>query len=115
MSEDSLTGWQDEVSELSWGEDVAGPSLEVGDLDVESRGDDGALVDSADEFNDDLLWSVVIDNLELSDVTMALHDSKELNDKVGDGSDEDLLLASSFSIDDCPEGVVENVDLNHFK
>lgn len=56
MSE--LTGWQD----------LGGPLLKLVDLNVESWRDDSALVQSAQQFDDDLARSVVIDVLELADV-----------------------------------------------
>jgi hypothetical protein len=56
------------VAELSRREDLLAPLLQAADWDVESRRDDAALVESAQELNHDLVGSVVIDQLELADV-----------------------------------------------
>lgn len=105
VGEDALVGGQDKVAELSGGEDVAGPLLELGDEDIVSGGDDSALVDSADELNHDLLASVVIDDLELTDVLVLLHDSQEFDQHLGDWSQLNLLLALAFSVDDGLESI----------
>ncbi len=75
VSEDALVGREDEVAELSGGEDVVGPFLKIGKQDVVSGGDDSALVDAANELNNDLLASVVVNDLKLSDVVVLLHDA----------------------------------------
>jgi hypothetical protein len=76
-----------------------------GDEDIVSGGDDSALVDSADELNHDLLASVVIDDLELTDVLVLLHDSQEFDQHLGDWSQLNLLLALAFSVDDGLESI----------
>ena len=113
MSEDALGGGEDEVSELSGGEDVVGPLLEVGEKDIIAGWDDSAFVDASDEFDDDLLASVIIDDLELSDVVVLLHDSQELDENLGDWLEEHLLHALALGVDDCSQGVREDVDFNH--
>ena len=44
------------------------PRLDLVNLDVESRGDNSGLVESTVQLNDDLAGSVVIDDLEVTDV-----------------------------------------------
>lgn len=80
VSEDALGGGEDEMSELSGGEDVVGPLLEVGEEDIVSGRDDSTLVDAADKLDDNLLASVVIDDLELTNVVVLLHDPQELDE-----------------------------------
>ena len=58
--------------------------------DVESRGDDTALVKSAVELDNDLASSVVIDNFEFTNVAVLHHDLEELDDDLGGRSDENL-------------------------
>jgi hypothetical protein len=48
---------------------VGGPLLEIGKLDVETGGDNTALVDTTDELDNDLAGTVVINLLELANVT----------------------------------------------
>jgi hypothetical protein len=83
---DTLVGSQDNVTELSGWEDLVDELLEVLELEVESWGDDTALVKSSVEVNDDLSGSTIIDDLEFVDVTVLLHLSKELDDDLGDWS-----------------------------
>lgn len=78
MSEDALSCGEDEVAELSGWEDVVGPFFEVGQEDIVPWGDDTAFVDPADKFNNNLLASVIINDLKLSDVVVLLHDPQEL-------------------------------------
>ena len=87
---DTLVGSQDNVTELSRWEDLVDELLEVLELEVESWGDDTALVKSSVEVNDDLSGSTIIDDLEFVDVTVLLHLSKELDDDLGDWSEENL-------------------------
>ena len=89
---DSLVGSQHDVAELSGGKQVIHELLEVLDLKVESGGDDSALVQSSVEVNHDLSASLIIDDLELVDVSMLLHDSQELDDDLRDWSQENLNL-----------------------
>lgn len=53
---------------MSRWEDLGGPGLEVVDRDVEPRRNDAALVQSAEQLDDDLARPVVVDELKLSDV-----------------------------------------------
>jgi hypothetical protein len=86
MCEDSLSGGKDEVTELSRWEDVVGPFLEISDLNVVSGTDDSTFVDSTNKLDDDLFASVVIDNLELTNVVVFLHNFQEFEKDLGSGS-----------------------------
>ena len=114
VGEDALGGGEDEVSELPGGEDVAGPLLEVGEENVVPGRDDSDLVDPADELDDDLLAPVIIDDLKLSDVVVLLHDAEELDEDLGDGLEQHLLLSLALSVDDSAECVREDVHLDHW-
>jgi len=114
MGEDSLVGREYKMSELSGGKDVVGPFFKIRQQDVISGRDDCAFVDAADQLNHNLFASVVIDDLELSDVVVPLHDSQKLEQDLGDGLQEDLLFAFAFSIDDASECVSKDIDLDHW-
>lgn len=98
-------GGQDDVTKLSGGQQVVSPSLNVTNLHVESGGDDATLVQSTVQLNDDLARSVIVDVLELTDVTMLLHDGQELDDDLGGGSNQDLTLTGLLGIVDCVQGI----------
>lgn len=102
------------MSELPGGENVVGPLLEVREKDVVVGRDDSALVDATDELNDDLLASVVIDDLELADVVVLLHDTQELEQHLRNGLQKHLLFTLALGIDDCSQGVRKDVDLDHW-
>ena len=65
---DARRGGEDDLSERSSGEQQVDPVLNGIDTDVESGRDDTGLVESAVELDDDLAASVVVNDLELSDV-----------------------------------------------
>ena len=77
---DSLVGSKDNVSELSGGEDLNEEFLEVLELNIESWGNDSTFVESSVKFDDDLSGSLVINDLEVIDISMLLHLSEELDD-----------------------------------
>ena len=87
---DTLVGGEDNVAKLSGWEDIVDELLEVLELEVESWGDDTALVKSSVEVNDDLAGSTVINDLEFVDVSVLLHLSEELDDDLGHWSKENL-------------------------
>jgi len=75
VGEDTLVGRDDEMTELSWREDWVGPFFIVSDGKVVSWWDDSYFVDSSQKFDNDFLWSVIVNDFELSDVAVLLHDS----------------------------------------
>ena len=79
MVHNSLVGGKNDKTELSGWENTVNEFLEVLQFKVESWGDDTALVKSSIELNNDLSRSVVVNDFELVDISMLLHDSKELD------------------------------------
>lgn len=68
MVHDASRGGQDDVTELTGGQELDNPLLEVTETNVVAGGDDTSLVETAVQLDDDLAGAVVIDLLELSDV-----------------------------------------------
>lgn len=66
---DAGGGGENDVTELTRREELDNPLLEVTELDVVAGRDDTGLVDAAVELDDDLAVAVVIDLLELANVT----------------------------------------------
>jgi hypothetical protein len=66
---DTGRGGEDDVAELTGREQLDNPLLELGEADVVAGGDDTGLVEAAVELYNDLAGSVVIDLLELSNVS----------------------------------------------
>ena len=87
---DTLVGSQNNKTELSRGEDLVNKVLEVLELEVETGRDNTALVKTSVELNNNFAISSIIDNFELVDVTVLLHDTEELDQSLGDGSQDNL-------------------------
>ena len=87
---DTLVGGEDDVSELSGWKNLIDELLEILKFEVESWGDDTTLVESSVKINDDLTVSLIIDDLEFTDVSVGLHDSEELDNNLGDWSKHNL-------------------------
>ena len=65
---DTGGGGQDNVTELTRGEELDDPLLNIAELDVVAGGDDTGLVDAAVKLDNDLAVAVVVDLLELANV-----------------------------------------------
>jgi len=109
----TVGGGHNQETELSGGKDIVGELLVVIELDIESGGDNTALVDSAEEIDNDFIGSVVIDNFEFTDISVLLHNSKESKDDSAGGSDEDLLKTFLLSVDQGLQTIGKDVHL-HF-
>lgn len=66
---DTSRGGQDEETELTRGQELGGPGLEVTELNGVAGVDDTTLVETAVELDDDLAGAVVVNLLELANVT----------------------------------------------
>merc|ERR1711865_284212 len=82
---DTRSGGEHDVSKLTRGKKAANPVLDVAVGDVIAGADDTALVEASVKLNDDLAGAVVVDQLELTNVTVLHHHLKELDDDLGDG------------------------------
>jgi len=76
-----------EVPELSRRENVFTQLHDAAHGDVEARGDDPTLVDSADEVHDDLPSSVIIHDFKVTNVPVLLHELEKLDDDLRRWSD----------------------------
>ena len=96
--QNSLGGGQDQVAELTGGQNVGGPSLQVVEGDVETGRDDAALVNSSQQFDDDFSGTVIVNDFELADVAALLHQLEELYQDLGAGTEQNLVSL----LDACP-------------
>lgn len=65
---DTVRGSEDDVTELTRGQQVRGELIDLVEGDVESGRDDAALVQTTKEVDDDLARSVIIDDLKVTNV-----------------------------------------------
>ena len=56
---------------------------------------------------------MIVDDFELSDVLVFLHDAEEFDENFGDGPEKDLFFAFAFCVDDGLEGICQDIDLHH--
>lgn len=68
------------LPELTRWQQVLGPGLNLVQDNVESWGNDTTLVEATVQVDNDFASSVIIDNFELTDVTVLHHDGQEFND-----------------------------------
>src|SRR5690349_3725050 len=92
MIHDTIRGSQDDETKLARWQKIGHPFLHLLNLDVEPRRNDSALVQATVQLNDNLTTAMIVDNLELANITVLLHHSQELDDDLGDWTDENLAL-----------------------
>lgn len=66
---DTGRGGENHVAELTSGQQLDDPLLEIGQTDVVAGRDDTGLVETAVQLNNDLAGAVVVDLLELANVS----------------------------------------------
>jgi hypothetical protein len=66
---DTSRGGEDDVAELTRRQELGNPLLELTELDVVAGRDAAGLVDASVELDDDLAGAVVVNLLELANVT----------------------------------------------
>lgn len=87
MVHDTGRGGQDDVTERTGGHEQVDPVLDLRQLDVEAGRDDTALVDATVELDDDLAGSVVVNLLELLNVTCCVRErNNDIRRDCGKGS-----------------------------
>ena len=65
---DALGGGQHDVTELTAGKQVAGPHLDLVDLNIEAGRDATALVQTTNEIDHDLAGAVIVHNGDVTNV-----------------------------------------------
>ena len=76
---DASRGGEHDVTELTRGQQVDDPLLELVELDVVAGRDNTRLVQSAVQLDDNLARPVVVDNLELANVPWTTKRSQQLH------------------------------------
>lgn len=90
MVHNTLVGGQDDVAELTGGEDGVSEVLELVEGQVETGGDNTALVEATVQVNDDLATTGIVNDGELVDVALGLHEAEDLDQHLGDGVEDNL-------------------------
>ena len=113
MGKHTLVGRNHQMPKLSWRQNAVCPLLKVSQGQIVARRNHSTFVDAANELNHNFLGTMVINNFELSDVAMDLHEFEELDEEFGDRPDEYLLFAFALCIDDGLEAVRQDVHFDH--
>ena len=90
VGHDTVRGGHNDFPELTGWKKVHNPLFDVTNTAIKAWGDNTTLVNSTNKFNNNFLRSVIIDDFIFSNVSMFLHNSKELDNDLGDWSEEDL-------------------------
>eukprot|EP00359_Climacostomum_virens_P005174 CAMPEP_0204899802 /NCGR_PEP_ID=MMETSP1397-20131031/2062_1 /ASSEMBLY_ACC=CAM_ASM_000891 /TAXON_ID=49980 /ORGANISM="Climacostomum Climacostomum virens, Strain Stock W-24" /LENGTH=134 /DNA_ID=CAMNT_0052067803 /DNA_START=516 /DNA_END=916 /DNA_ORIENTATION=- len=104
---DAVVSCKHHVPELSAWEKLANDVLELRKLNIVSRADHSAFVEATNQVDDDFVVSVIVDDLELSNVAMFLHQLEETNDDLAGWTDDHLPLASLLCVNDAFEAVCQ--------
>lgn len=80
MGHNSVCGGEDDMSELTGGQKIGNPLFDFTVFNIESWGNYTAFVQTSSKFDNDFSGTVIIDDLELSDVSCTIF----LNDTIGD-------------------------------
>jgi len=104
---------EDDEAELTGRKELDDPFLEVSELNVVSWRDYAGFVEAAVELNNNLAVAMIVDLLELADITVALHNGEELGDDLGRGSNHNLALARLLGVVDGVERIVQDGGTGH--
>lgn len=87
---DTVRGSEDQMTELTRWEQVRRQLFDLIQSNIKSWRNNAALVQATQQVDDDLATSVVIDDLELSNVSVLLHNLQKLDDDLGTWANENL-------------------------
>lgn len=76
------------------------PFFDFVNLDIETWRNDTSLVETSVELDNDLSTAVVIDDSEITDISILLHALKEFDCDLRSWADEDLAFSCTLGIDD---------------
>jgi hypothetical protein len=112
---DSEGGGQHHVTELTGRKHIDNPLLHVLDGHIETGGDHTTLVDTADKLDNDLAIAVIVEDGEVTDVSILLHGLEELDDHLGRGAEEHLPLSTLLSVTDRLQDVGQHGHFGHLE
>lgn len=87
---DTLVSCQDKDSELTRGEHGSDEVLELSQSKIEAGWDDATFVEAAVKVDNDFARTGIVNNLEVVDVAVSLHDAEEFDEHLRDGSQANL-------------------------
>merc|ERR1719379_1202160 len=93
MVHDAIRRCQNQMPKLARRKNVAGQLLDASQADVETWRDHAAFVDAANEVDHHLARAMVVNDLQVTDVSMLLHDLQKFDDDFGIWFNKDLPLA----------------------
>ena len=91
MVHNSESSRQHQVPELSRGQDHITPSFDVSERYVKSGGNDSAFIDPSQQLDHYFAATMIVDDLELSNVPSLLHEFQEFNQHFRTGAQQNLF------------------------
>merc|ERR1719473_1490607 len=113
MIHDTVGCGEHDVTEETRGEKVLHPLFHIGESNIETRGDDTALVDTANELHHNLARALVIDDFEFSDVAVLKHDLEKFDDNFGRRAHKNLATSTLLSIGNGLKTHTQNAHQHH--
>ena len=96
---------KNDIAELAGWKELSLIIFEVLQFNIESWADSDAFIESAKKVDDNFARSVIIDNFEFADISSFHHNLEELDNDLAAWADENLALATAFSICNCFKGI----------
>jgi len=96
------------VAELTRWQQFYHPFFEISETHIVSGGDDTSLVKTAVQLYYNFAGSVIVDGFEFANVTVLLHDAKELDNNLGAWTDENLSLSLLLGVVDGIKRIVKD-------
>ena len=115
MGHNAVRGRQNQHSELTRGEKLVGPFLNIVQRAVEARGHNARLVETAQKVDNNFASAVIVNDLELTNISVLLHQAQEGNNDLGSRADEHLALSTALSVGDGLQGIGKGINENHFE
>lgn len=112
---DTERGGEHEVPEATRRQDILYPLLDIRLLHIEARGDHTALVNAANKLDHDLAGAMIVENLEVTDISVLLHHLQELNHHLGCRADENLALSALLGVTNGLKAVSQGGHAGHLE
>lgn len=104
---------QYDIAELTRGQQIVGPLLNVVDGHIKAWRDDAAFVQTSSEVDNNLARAMIVNDLELANVSVLHHHSQELDDHLRAGTQQHLTLTALLGVVDAFQGIGQYVHTHH--
>lgn len=110
---DAIRSGKHKMTKLPGWQQVTGPFFYILHLDIKAWGNNTTLVDAALKFYNNLASAVVVDQFELTDVSVFLHALQKFDNDLGDRSEKHLALSALLSVGHRLQGISQHAHAYH--